>query len=136
MVNDLYESRKKHIHHLVLNATDLPRHLAFDLALETGSSVDNATSLALLRHFPAFTSIRRAGQRAAVRSAGRQRFSPLARVSTRCVSQRPATVSVCLVSDTPVCVPGVRACAVKSRDAVSVFQSSVAIGQVGPCVPT
>ena len=30
-VNDLYE---KHIRHLVLNARDLPSHLAFDLALE------------------------------------------------------------------------------------------------------
>ena len=30
-VNDLYE---KHIRHLVLNARDLPRHLAFDLAFE------------------------------------------------------------------------------------------------------
>ena len=63
MVNDLYESRKNTSAHLVLNARDLPRHLAFDLALETGSSVGNATSLALLRHFLAFTSIRRAGQR-------------------------------------------------------------------------
>ena len=60
MVNDLYG---KHIRRLVLNARDLPRHLAFDLALETGSSVGNATSLALLRHYLAFTSIRRAGQR-------------------------------------------------------------------------
>ena len=30
MVNDLYESRKN-IRHLVLNARDLPSHLAFDL---------------------------------------------------------------------------------------------------------
>ena len=30
-VNDLYE---KHIRHLVLNARDLPRHLAFGLAFE------------------------------------------------------------------------------------------------------
>ena len=30
-VNDLYE---RHIRHLVLNARDLPRHLAFDLAFE------------------------------------------------------------------------------------------------------
>ena len=59
----LVRKPEKHIRHLVLNARDLPRHLAFDLALETGSSVGNATSLALLRHFLAFTSIRRAGQR-------------------------------------------------------------------------
>ena len=59
-VNGLYE---KHIRHLVLNAKDLPRHLAVDRALKTGSSVGNATSLALLRHSLAFTSIRRAGQR-------------------------------------------------------------------------
>ena len=62
MVNDLYESRKNTIRHLVLNARGLPHHLAFDLALETGSSVGNATSLTLLRHSLAFTSIRRAGQ--------------------------------------------------------------------------
>ena len=59
----LVRKPEKHIRHLVLNARDLPRHLAFDLALETGSSVGNATLLALLRHFLAFTSIRRAGQR-------------------------------------------------------------------------
>ena len=59
----LVRKPEKHIHHLVLNTRDLPRHLAFDLALETGSSVGNATSLALLRHYLAFTSIRRAGQR-------------------------------------------------------------------------
>ena len=59
----LVRKPEKHIRHLVLNARDLPRHLAFDLALETGSSVGNATSLALLRHSLAFTSIRRAGQR-------------------------------------------------------------------------
>ena len=34
MVNDLYESRKKHIRHLVLNVRDLPGHLASDLAFE------------------------------------------------------------------------------------------------------
>ena len=54
---------EKHIRHLVLNARDLPRHLTFDLAFVTGSSVGNATWLALLRHSLAFTSIRRAGQR-------------------------------------------------------------------------
>ena len=43
IVNNLYESRKKHIRHLVLNARALPRHLAFDLAFVTGSSVGNAT---------------------------------------------------------------------------------------------
>ena len=59
----LVRKPEKHIRHLVLNARDLPRHLAFDLALETGSSVGNATSLALLRHSLAFTSIRPAGQR-------------------------------------------------------------------------
>ena len=62
----LVRKPEKHIRHLVLNARDLPRHLAFDLALETGSSVDNATSLALLRHSLAFTSIRRTGQRTSV----------------------------------------------------------------------
>ena len=41
-----------------------PATLAFDLTFETGSSVGNATSLALLRHFLAFSSILRAGQRA------------------------------------------------------------------------
>ena len=60
----LVRKPEKHIRHLVLNARDLPSYLAFDLALETGSSVSNATSLALLRHFLAFTSIRPAGQRA------------------------------------------------------------------------
>ena len=60
----LVRKPEKHIRHLVLNARDLPHHLAFDLALETGSSVGNATSLTLLRHSLAFTSIRRAGQRA------------------------------------------------------------------------
>ena len=59
----LVRKPEKHIRHLVLNARDLPSHLAFDLALETGSSVGNATSLALLHHSLAFTSIRRAGQR-------------------------------------------------------------------------
>ena len=34
---------EKHIRHLVLNARDLPSHLAFDLAFVTGSSVGNAT---------------------------------------------------------------------------------------------
>ena len=43
IVNDLYERRKKHIRHLLLNARDLPAHLAFDLAFVTGSSVGNAT---------------------------------------------------------------------------------------------
>ena len=62
----LVRKPEKYIRHLVLNARDLPRHLAFDLALETGSSVGNAISLALLRHFLAFTSIRRAGQRTSV----------------------------------------------------------------------
>ena len=57
---------EKHVRHLVLNARDLPCHLAFDLALETGSSVGNATSLALLCHFLAFTSIWRVGQRTSV----------------------------------------------------------------------
>ena len=60
----LVRKPEKHIRHLVLNARDLPRHLVFDLTLATGSSVGNATSLALLRHSLAFTSIRRAGQRA------------------------------------------------------------------------
>ena len=59
----LVRKPEKHIRHLVLTARDLPSHHAFDLALETGSSVGNATSLALLRHSLAFTSIRRAGQR-------------------------------------------------------------------------
>ena len=59
----LVRKPEKHIRHLVLNARDLPRHLEFDLALETGSNVGNATSLALLRHCLAFTSIRGAGQR-------------------------------------------------------------------------
>ena len=60
----LVRKPEKHIRHLVLNARDLPRYLAFDLTFATGSSVGNATSLALIRHFLAFTSIRRAGQRA------------------------------------------------------------------------
>ena len=60
----LEQKPEKHIRHLVLNARDLPRHLAFDLTFETGSCVGNATSLALLRHYLAFTCIRRAGQRA------------------------------------------------------------------------
>ena len=60
----LVRKPEKHTCHLVLNARDLPRQLAFDLTFETGSCVGNATSLALLRHFLAFTSIRRAGQRA------------------------------------------------------------------------
>ena len=51
----------KHTRHLVLNARDLPGYLAFDLAFVTGSSVGNPTWLALLRHFLAFTSIRRLG---------------------------------------------------------------------------
>ena len=59
----LVRKPEKHMRHLVLNARDLPCHLPFDLTLETGSSVGNATSLALLRHSLAFTSIRRAGQR-------------------------------------------------------------------------
>ena len=59
----LVRKPEKHIRHLVLNAWDLPRHLAFDLTLETGSSVGNATSLTLLRHFLAFTTIQRGGQR-------------------------------------------------------------------------
>ena len=54
---------EKHIRHLVLNVRDLPAPLAFDLAFVTGSSVGNATWLALLRHSLAFTHIRRAGQR-------------------------------------------------------------------------
>ena len=57
----LVRKPEKHIRHLVLNARDLPRHLAFDLALESRSSVGNATSLAFLRHILAFTSIRRLG---------------------------------------------------------------------------
>ena len=77
MVNDLYE---KHISQLALNARDLPCHLAFDLALETGSRVGNATWLALLRHCLAFTRIRRAGQRtyadaAAINSPLKSRLS-------------------------------------------------------------
>ena len=60
-VNDLYE---KHIRHLVLNARDLPRHLAFDLAFEPEVVQATPLQLALLRHSLAFTSIRRAGQRA------------------------------------------------------------------------
>ena len=43
IVNDLYESRKKHIRHLVLNARDLPASLAFDVTFVTGTSVGNAT---------------------------------------------------------------------------------------------
>ena len=46
----LVQKPEKHIRHLVLNVRDLPRHLAFDLTFATGSSVGNATSLALLRH--------------------------------------------------------------------------------------
>ena len=60
-VNDLYE---KHIRHLVLNARDLPRHLAFDIAFEPEVVYATPLQLALLRHCLAFTSIRRAGQRA------------------------------------------------------------------------
>ena len=59
----LVRKPEKHIRHLVLNARDLPRHLAFDLTFATGSSVGNATSLALLCHSLAFTSIQQAGQR-------------------------------------------------------------------------
>ena len=61
--NDRERLVRKHIRHLVLNARDLPAALAFDLALVTGSSVGNVTSLALLRHFLAFISIRWSGQR-------------------------------------------------------------------------
>ena len=46
IVNDFVRKPEKHIRHLVLNARDLPRHLAFDLTLATGSSVGNATWLA------------------------------------------------------------------------------------------
>ena len=60
-VNDLY---KKNSRHLVLNARDLPRHLAFDLAFEPEVVWATLLQLALLRHSLAFTSIRRAGQRA------------------------------------------------------------------------
>ena len=63
IVNDFVRKLEKHIRHLVLNVRDLARHLAFDLTFVTGSSGGNATSLALLRHSLAFTSIRRAGQR-------------------------------------------------------------------------
>ena len=59
----LVRKPEKHIRHLVLNARDLSRHLAFDLTFTTESSVGNATSLALLRHSLAFTSNRQAGQR-------------------------------------------------------------------------
>ena len=59
----LVRKPEKHSCHLVLNVRDLPASLAFNLAFITGSSVGNATWLALLRHFLAFTSIRRAGQR-------------------------------------------------------------------------
>ena len=59
----LVRKPEKHVRHLVLNARDLPRHLAFNLAFVTGSRVGNATWLILLRHFLAFTSIRRARQR-------------------------------------------------------------------------
>ena len=58
----LVRKTQKHIRHLVLNAKDQPAPLTFDLAFVTGSSVGNATWLALLRHFLAFTSIHRAGQ--------------------------------------------------------------------------
>ena len=57
----LVRKTEKHIRHLVLNVRDLPAHLAFDLAFVTGSSVGNATWLALLRHCLAFTNLRRAG---------------------------------------------------------------------------
>ena len=59
----LVRKTEKHIRYLALNAWDLPAPLAFDLAFVTGSSVGNATWLAMLRHFLAFTTIRRAGQR-------------------------------------------------------------------------
>ena len=39
----LVKKPEKRIRHLVLNARDLPRHLAFDLTFKTGSSVGNAT---------------------------------------------------------------------------------------------
>ena len=56
-------TKKTHIHHLVLNARDLFPSLAFLPRIRAGSSVGNATWLALLRHFLPFTRIRRAGQR-------------------------------------------------------------------------
>ena len=50
MVNDLYESRKNTSAILFWMQGTFPPTFAFDVALETGSSVGNATSLALLRH--------------------------------------------------------------------------------------
>ena len=72
----LVRKPEKHIHRLVLNARDLPRHLAFDLTFATGSSVGNATWLLLLRHSFAFTSIRWAVQRASGVSVSARWDSP------------------------------------------------------------
>ena len=60
----LVRKPEKHIRHLVLNVSDLPRHLAFDLAFEPEVVWATPLQLELLRHSLAFTSIRRAGQRA------------------------------------------------------------------------
>ena len=59
----LFQKTEKQIRHLVWNARDLSPSLAFLPRIRAGSSIGNATWLALLRHSLAFTRIPRTGQR-------------------------------------------------------------------------